>query len=193
MAFQIYFKHNICVKNSSNQKAYKQQILETYLMLLSTCLTQLWSPSSIVTGGDLNPSLEMRLIFARRFAPSPLATTVHSWSPKLVKSQQIFPLHILVRLQQSEVCSRLREVPIFFHSGRVKQLSPSRMRSPCRWKLRGRSALSSSIHLWPWDSNSSWSILSTLFPPGLPFCLFDCSGDCGENIRRQKTYVSAAV
>lgn len=50
---------------------------EAYLILLSTCFTQLCSPTSIVTTGVLNPSLDIRLIFARRFAPSPLATALH--------------------------------------------------------------------------------------------------------------------
>lgn len=54
----------------------------TYLTPLSTCVTQLCSPNSIVTTGDLNPSLEIRLIFARRFAPSPLATALHSSWPR---------------------------------------------------------------------------------------------------------------
>ena len=73
----------------------------------------------------------------------------------------------------------LRTVPIFFHSGQVKQLSPSRTRSPCLWKLRGRSPLSSSVHLSPWDSHSSWRIFSSLLPLVLFF--IDCRWDCSEN------------
>lgn len=59
---------------------------ETYLILLSTCLTQQCCPNRIVTTGDLNPSLDIRLIFARRFAPSPLATAIHSCLSRNVKA-----------------------------------------------------------------------------------------------------------
>ena len=53
-------------------------ITDTYPIPLSTCLTQLCSPNSIVTTGDRNLSLEIRLIFAKRVAPRPSATVLHS-------------------------------------------------------------------------------------------------------------------
>lgn len=49
-----------------------------YLIPLSTCLTQLHSPKIIFTTGDLNPSFDIRLMTARRSAPSPLATALQS-------------------------------------------------------------------------------------------------------------------
>lgn len=56
-----------------------------HLIPLSTCLTQLWSPNSIVTTGDLNPFLDMWLIFARRFALRHVATASHSCRSKNVQ------------------------------------------------------------------------------------------------------------
>lgn len=53
-------------------------VIGTHLMPLSTCVTQLLLPSSIVTTGVLNPSLDIRLIFASRCAPRALVTAVHN-------------------------------------------------------------------------------------------------------------------
>lgn len=88
----VVFVHVPKTYSVSKSKANKLfRLIKKYLILLSTCLTQLCSPNSIVTTGDLNPSLDIRLIIARRFAPSPLATALHScwWSKKVKSNQQM--------------------------------------------------------------------------------------------------------
>lgn len=60
-------------------------------MPLSTCVTQLCSPNSIVTTGDLNPSLDILLIFARRFAPKAWATAFQSRSPSKTEVNSLKP------------------------------------------------------------------------------------------------------
>lgn len=161
---------------------FNKNLVQKYLIPLSTCLTQLCSPSSIVTLGDLNPSQDIRLMMARRFAPSPLATASHKcWRPERVTHQKPTNNHPTVCLQQ-KTCLRVslknfKRVPHFFQSGRVKQFSPRRTRSPCLWKLRGRSALSSSVHPSPWLSNSSWRIFSSLFVWVRPLSFISCRGN----------------
>lgn len=80
----------------------------------------------------------------------------------------------------------LMAVPNVFHCGRVKQLSPSRIRSPCLWKLWGRSLLSSSVHPSPPFSTSSRSICSSLWKGACPLLFFDCRGGWRWAINKHK-------
>lgn len=86
------------------------------------------------------------------------------------------------------VWKSLTAVPIFFHCGREKQSSPNRIRSPCCWKLRGRSPLSSFVHPSPWTSNRSWRIFSSLLPCVCPLSFFECR-DFSKNRTYNERYI----
>lgn len=135
-------------------------------------MTQLCSPNSIVTTGDLNPSLDIWLIFARRFAPMALATALQSRTPSKIEanSQKLV-------LNTKDNFEFDMAIPNLFHCWRVKQLSPSRMRSPCLWKLWGRSLLSSSVHLSPLFSTRAWKMFSSLEKSVCPPFFFECWGN----------------
>lgn len=85
-----------------------------------------------------------------------------------------------------------KRVPYFFQSGRVKQFSPRRTRSPCLWKLRGRSALNSSVHLSPWLSNSSWRIFSSSFVWVRPLSFLSCKGNWNRTYISSNSYIVCA-